>query len=142
MGTRALIHVRNEQKTICTIYRQYDGYYEGLGMDIYNILHKGHAKILNGYGDKSQVPTHFNGMGCLAAYLVGELKDEKIGNVYLYPANASDCGEEYTYTLWVAEDVLWIRAVDIYANGCIECPLSDYEDMIAGLKSQEEDVNQ
>jgi len=130
MGTRALIHIKEkgmDSQTICTIYRQFDGYYEGLGVDIYNILHKGHSEILNGFGNDSEVPNHFNGMGCLAAYLVGELKNKRIGNVYIYPPNAKKCGEEYVYTLWEHEGEVWIRAHDVYAEKYFECALKDYE---------------
>lgn len=130
MGTRALIHIKSadlKSKTLCTIYRQYDGYYEGLGIDIYNILHKGHSEILNGFGSDSAVPTHFNGMGCLAAYLIGELKNEKIGNVYIQTPNAKNCGEEYVYTLWEHEGEVWIRAHDIYSEKYFDCALKDYE---------------
>ena len=31
MGTRALIHFGNEAAKLCTIYRQFDGYPDGLG---------------------------------------------------------------------------------------------------------------
>ena len=31
MGTRSIIHVKDERKTITTIYRQYDGYPSGMG---------------------------------------------------------------------------------------------------------------
>ena len=103
MGTRTLAHIKDGKKTIATVYRQYDGYPTGMGDDIKEILNNGMVKILNGYSLEHQVPKQFNGMGCLAAYLIGELKEKKIGNVYIFPANSKDVGEEFTYT--ISEDL-------------------------------------
>jgi len=98
MGTRALIHVKDGKKTIATIYRQYDGYPTGLGEDIKKILNNGNVEILNGYNG-CKVPYEFNGIGCLGAYLIGELKQKKIGNVYLMAPNIKDAGEDFTYII-------------------------------------------
>lgn len=113
MGTRSLIHVKEDKKTITTIYRQYDGYPSGMGNDIKRILNNGNATILNGFGGGDQVPAQFNGLGCLASYLVGELKERKIGNVYLYPSNAKNVGEEFTYTITASKTgTLMMKVVD------------------------------
>jgi hypothetical protein len=94
MGTRSLTHVHDDDgKTLVTIYRQFDGYPEGLGQE-YADLFSGFMivnGISGGEGDKAA-----NGMGCLAAQLVAHMK-KKIGNVYLYPPDSKDCGEEYVY---------------------------------------------
>ena len=103
MGTRSLVHIKEGKKTIVTIYRQYDGYPTGMGDDIKEILNNGMVNILNGFSLNHQVPKQFNGMGCLAAYLIGELKKKKIGNVYIFPANIKDVGEDFTYT--ISEDL-------------------------------------
>lgn len=107
MGTRSLVHIQDEGKTLVTLYRQYDGYPTGIGADIIKALANGKAKLTGGgYSGGDAAPQMFNGMGCLAAYLVGALKTphdmgkgNAIGNVYVYPADTSDCGEEFTYTL-------------------------------------------
>jgi L-2-hydroxyglutarate oxidase LhgO len=106
MGTRSLIHIKQDGETLVTLYRQYDGYPTGMGKDIIDALAKGKARLVNGYSGKDKSPEVFNGMGCLAAYLVGALKKphdmgggNSIGNVYLYPPNSSNCGEEYVYTI-------------------------------------------
>ena len=116
MGTRTLVHVKDGRKTIATIYRQYDGYPTGMGEDIKEILNNGKVEILNGYSGSSRIPKQFNGMGCLAAYLVGELKQEKIGNVYLYPANSKDCGEDFVYTITESKGKLNLKVFDVYEN--------------------------
>ena len=101
MGTRALLHIKDtnlESPTLVTLYRQFDGYIAGLGSDIARILNMGHSKVINGIEQGAEMPEYFNGMSCLAAYLIGELKD-KIGNVYIYPVNSSNVWEDFTYTL-------------------------------------------
>ena len=113
MGTRALIHIKEGRTTIATIYRQMDGYEEGLGQEIVDILNKGSVKVVNGYGSGMKNSAgDFNGAGCLAAYLIGQLKlnaygeegKESIGNVYIMRPNTKDVGEEYTYTISVPDE--------------------------------------
>lgn len=116
VGTRALVHIKNgglRNKTIVTLYRQMDGYESGLGQEIVDTLNAGDCRLVNGYRSTDMVPAVFNGMQCLAAYLVGRLKvfpygeDTKnaIGSVYLMPANTKDVGEEYVYTIYTSNDV-------------------------------------
>lgn len=116
MGTRTLVHIKDGKKTIATIYRQYDGYPTGMGEDIKEILNNGEVEILNGFGGSSKVPAQFNGIGCLAAYLVGELKEQKIGNVYLMAVNSKDCGEEFVYTISESKGKLNLKVFDVYEN--------------------------
>lgn len=119
MGTRTLVHIKDGKKTIATIYRQYDGYPTGMGDDIKKILNEGMVSILNGYSSNDKAPRQFNGMGCLAAFLIGELKDKKIGNVYILPINSKDVGEDYTYT--ISQDLLFgtlnLKVVENSHNG-------------------------
>jgi hypothetical protein len=119
MGTRSLVHIKEGKKTIATIYRQYDGYPTGMGDDIKEILNDGMVNILNGFGLNHQVPKQFNGMGCLAAYLIGELKNKKIGNVYIYPTNSKDVGEAFTYTISEDLGILNLKVVEKYNNKTI-----------------------
>lgn len=94
MGTRSLTRVMDGKEELLCLYRQMDGYPSGHGKDLIEIL-KG-STIVNGIGDHSK-PVH-NGMGCLAATLVGKLKDGP-GSIYIYPVGSKDCGEEYTYII-------------------------------------------
>ena len=114
MGTRTLVHVKDGKKTIATIYRQYDGYPSGIGEDIKKALNSGEVEILNGYNGSSKIPAQFNGIGCLAAFLVGELKEQKIGNVYLLAANSKDCGEDFVYTLSEKKGQVYIKVQDVW----------------------------
>ena len=118
MGTRTLVHIKEDKKTIATIYRQYDGYPTGMGDDIKEILNHGMVTILNGFGGQT-IPSHFNGMGCLAAFLIGELKQKKIGNVYIFPANSKDVGEDFTYTLSEVDGKVKLKVVENYENRVI-----------------------
>jgi hypothetical protein len=105
MGTRALVHVHKADKDsviIATIYRQFDGYLDGLGQDIKDA---GCFKICNGIRDEVAGQAA-NGMGCYAAQLIASLKDGSIGNVYLYPPGSKDVWEEFTYHLWCVGEVL------------------------------------
>jgi hypothetical protein len=103
MGTRALIHVKDDEETLVTIYRQYDGYPSGLGQDIKDVFEG--RELVNGYND---LATQVNGMGCAAAMLVAGIK-KGCGIVYIYPVDSSDCGEEYTYVLYAKEGKLMIN---------------------------------
>ena len=133
MGTRSLVYVIDEKKNIlATIYRQYDGYPEGMGYDLYNVL--AGRKLCNGFNSDTDYKEYSNGMGDLAAYLVHVLKDDcLIGNVYLYPSPkkslsknkeltpedffvlneyCDDCCGEYTYVVTVQGDELRIIVFD------------------------------
>lgn len=116
MGTRALIHVKDGRKTIATIYRQYDGYPTGLGEDIKRMLNNGNVEILNGYNGLPYGPSQFNGMGCLGAYLIGELKQKKIGNVYLMAPNTKDVGEDFNYILSREKNNVKLKVIDSYTK--------------------------
>lgn len=136
MGTRTLVHIKDGKKTIATIYRQYDGYPTGMGEDIKEILNNGEVEILNGFGGSSKIPSQFNGMGCLAAYLVGELKEQKIGNVYLFAANSKDCGEDFVYTLSEKKGKLYMKVQDVWNKAILfSGPLKDFNGEIAEGKT-------
>lgn len=129
MGTRSNVRVYDNDgdEILVTLYRQFDGYPTGMGSDIKSILNDGNVTIVNGYGGDQECPTHFNGMGCLAAYLIGQLKgipdDEPytrcIGNVYIFPPNhePGQSWEEYLYDLYIQNDQLYI---DVYELRYVE----------------------
>jgi len=98
MSTRALVRfVNKEGKNVATIYKHFDGYPEGFGLDLANFLsdmvivegidlvHKGHVA---------------NGMECLAAQVVAFFK-QGVGDVYLYPSDTleSDTDADYVYII-------------------------------------------
>jgi hypothetical protein len=111
MGTRSLTWVYETYKDedgsvkhepIIKLYRQYDGYVSGHGLELAEWL--GQYRVVNGLGmeDGSKVA---NGMGCLAAQLVAHFKDGP-GQFYLHaPVMGRDHWQEYEYHIY-ADKVL------------------------------------
>src|SRR5258708_5952489 len=98
MGTRSLTVILDEEnKEICVLYRQYDGYLNGHGAELKEFLDG--FSVVNGFGS-GDPPKSANGMGCLAAQIIGHFKSG-IGGFYLYPAATRDCGEQYIYTVYL-----------------------------------------
>lgn len=99
MGTRSLTYVftENGDPLVC-MYRQYDGYPAGHGVDLSEFLISG--KIVNGIPMGSN-EVLFNGMGDLAAQMVAHFKNGP-GGFYLYPTNnlSQDCWQEYEYHVY------------------------------------------
>ena len=113
MGTRSLTVFNNEMdnEEIVVLYRQYDGYPEGHGTDLLNLLNN--MEIVNGISNKEKRRIA-NGMGCLSAQVVAYFK-EAPGDFYLHSAGTRDIGEEFIYTLYYTEE-LKIKVQDTY-NG-------------------------
>lgn len=102
MGTRSLTRIRENGKTLVAVYRQYDGYIDGQGKDLAEIL-KG-RKMTNGIRDDAL--SVFNGAGCLAANIICEMKrpdNGHAGSVYIVPVDDEDQG--YTYNIDVISKV-------------------------------------
>ena len=124
MGTRATIHIAKREegvsfseipkKKLVSIYNQYDGYPEGLGVTIASYLDN--KTIVNGLGGDRD--TVFNGLGCLAASLIAELKEEA-GNVYIDNPDFPHCWLDYEYVVWGNSGKgIWISIFD-YNRNCI-----------------------
>ena len=118
MGTRATIHIaRREEgvsfseipeKKLISIYNHWDGYPEGLGVILAEYLED--KKIVNGLGDR-QAPV-FNGLGCLAASLIAELKDGP-GDIYIDDPENPHGWIDYEYYIWGTEHKdIWISIFD------------------------------
>lgn len=110
MGTRSLttfIEQWKDEKTekvkqnkIVTLYRQFDGYPSGMGVDLAEFLASG--KMVNGISvGESEIV--FNGMGCLAAQAIAHFK-EGAGGYYLHRGGTTNCWEEYRYNVIFDED--------------------------------------
>lgn len=98
MGTRSLTFVHNEfDEVVLNMYRQYDGYLSGHGMDL--------AKILDDSG-------HW-GAGCLAATIVAKMKNG-VGGIYLHSPDQIDCGQDYDYHVSLKNDEPHIKVVRTY----------------------------
>ena len=127
MGTRSLTYIKESYETcvadeennnevhkttknILCMYRQYDGYPSGHGMELAEFLQD--FSIVNGYSITDPKPSA-NGMGCLAAQLISHFKDG-IGNIYIHHSDNKDCGEEYTYTIYNKKGKVHMRIYDIW----------------------------
>lgn len=73
MGTRSTITIHNwwDGEPMVTIYNQYDGYPTGIGATLKDFLED--MSLVNGM-HSGLVKPYANGMGCLAAQLIKELK--------------------------------------------------------------------
>lgn len=124
MGTRSLttfISTWTDEKTnkvksnkIVTMYRQYDGYPSGHGIQLAEFIAQG--KMVNGIGAKEQQLV-FNGMGCLAAQVVAHFK-EGPGNIYLHRGGTTNCWEEYRYEVIHNEDTneLTFKCIEVHGK--------------------------
>lgn len=101
MGTRStttIIEKAGEKETpIMKLYIQYDGYPDGVGLDLANFSKD--MQIVNGFSRNDEIK-QANGAGCFAAQLIASLK-KGIGNVYVIPLTDGD--EEYNYKLIIEE---------------------------------------
>ena len=97
MGTRSTTTILDEEgKPLLRIYQQYDGYIEGgVGETLIRILEG--RRVVQGYTMDDKERRNFNGMSCLAAQLVADLKDG-IGNVYIQALD-EDYEGSYDYTI-------------------------------------------
>lgn len=97
---------------VVTMYRQYDGYPEGHGLQLAEFLAGG--KMVNGISCNENGLV-FNGMGCLAAQAVAHFKDGP-GGFYLHRGGTINCWEQYRYEVienGAGKDVT-LRCYDVY----------------------------
>jgi len=136
MGTRSLTRVidrqeglsfakghlaKNVGKSYINMYRQFDGYIEGMGVDLAEFLLP--FTIVNGM-KLNEDRKIANGSGCLAAQIVAHFKTDA-GGIYLHPTEGKpgDCWEEYIYTIFVTDnqekDNIMIAVYDVWKKDTI-----------------------
>jgi len=128
MGTRSLTHFIERYKEqpkdkrikpkvkdteIVVMYRQYDGYPSGHGIQLAEFLSKG--RLVNGI-PLAENELLFNGMGCLTAQVVANFK-EGAGNIYLHRAGTKDCWEEYDYYVIGDKDTMELTLKCVTSRG-------------------------
>ena len=114
MGTRSTYRIIDKyektEEQLALIYVQYDGYPNGHPSEIAKWLSE--ATVVNGFGSNTTALT-FNGAGCLAARMIGRLKNDSIGNVYMYPFQSrGNSGEDYMYDIVVEGQSINMIAYD------------------------------
>ena len=95
MGTRCLTFVYDGNVPVINIYRQFDGYPSGHGHELAQFLNS--KTLVNGYGEQNSAEA--NGMGCLAAQLIVQLK-HGVGGIYIHPVTSTDCFQDYEYHVY------------------------------------------
>lgn len=97
MGTRSLTTITEDGKPLVKIYRQYDGYPEGHGRDLLDILRG--REMVNGIPGGANGAKLFNGTGCMAAQIIRKLKTEEAGGIYIAPLDDDGGCCDYRYTI-------------------------------------------
>jgi hypothetical protein len=102
MGTRSITRIYSqtesgEKSHLVSFYRHADGYPEGHGKELADILRKG--EFVSGLPPSREsriLGLYFNGAGCGAATVISVLKDEP-GGIYIIPESRDNMWEEWTY---------------------------------------------
>ncbi len=95
MGTRCLTKVFDGAEEVCCIFRHWDGYPDGHGKDLLEML--ADKRVVNGYSSAAKLPQaqRLNGPGRVAAFIVKTLFDQKRDPDILPPGTT--CGEDFEY---------------------------------------------
>ena len=100
MGTRCLTIIHDDGVPLICMYRQYDGYLTGHGLELATFLHG--MRIVNGLGIERKHIAH--GAGCLSAQIVAHFKTAP-GGFYIHPIpNSPEDLEEVDYVYNVMVD--------------------------------------
>ena len=128
MATRASIKFKDSDGNfIANVYHHWDGYPSGLGVKLLELTD---GVIVNGLSTTSEKqPRIFNGFGCLVASVIGGLKGNQPGNVYIYSEDDyGNAGEEYLYEVIESEDGCQVLVKSLHADigtGDVFVPVED-----------------
>jgi len=124
MGTRSITKIHDNYwgndstpPIVVAMYRQFDGYPEGHGLELAHWLRT--KQIVNGIPVGADTTNMANGAGCLAAQMVAHFKMalyHQVGGVYIYPTDADR--EEYNYDITVNPrgQGITLRVTNYYAD--------------------------
>jgi len=94
MGTRSVTKFQEDGETLVAIYRQYDGYPEVVGKEIFNFLNS--ITMVNGIPCTGKDGVRYaNGVGCLAAQFIADNKYD-VGGLYI---TTPDNTQKFNYTI-------------------------------------------
>ncbi len=92
MGTRSTTRIYEDGQLLLALYKQYDGYPDGWGLELKNFLYNG--VFVNGFQRNDEV-VQFNGVGDFVLQLVKSFK-EGTGDLY---ATTEANRQEYNYVI-------------------------------------------
>ena len=125
MGTRSLTKVietwenkkgKKQRRPITCMYRQYDGYLDGHGLELAEWLNQ--YTVVNGM-NMDETRKIANGMDCLAAQMFAHFKTEA-GNIYCMHPDAEDCWEEYLYEISERDEGILLTVYEMHYKGDAE----------------------
>ena len=131
MSTRCITIVKEDGKDLLTFYRHSDGYPTSHGADLKEFLEK-HV-LVNGIGSGLAKKKQANGIGCLAASLIKELKQGP-GGIYIVPNGTKGMDEEYLYIISNKEKQFLLK---IYDTSKEEKPVVIYTGTVEGFNPKE-----
>lgn len=101
MGTRSTIHIYNRHgKNLANVYTQYDGYYQGVGKEIYEFFNN-EENYGNGFDDTAFLfLAKYKGDSAYNRYLTTEL-DEQEYNYYIYEDNELGISFGISKEVWI-----------------------------------------
>ena len=109
MGTRSRTIIHDDAVPLISMYRQFDGYLSGHGLELARFLID--MKIVNGLGlERKRVA---NGAGCLAAQMIAQFKTAP-GDFYIesIPADSEDLDHiDYVYNVHVNAGEITVTVV-------------------------------
>lgn len=112
MGTRSTVKIfieQDEKTPVVCIYQQYDGYISGVGHVLAKFLMR--KTVINGFNNHT-MKDYANGMGCLAAQYIAEIKTE-IGGVYIA---SLDNTQDYNYEVRLIDGKFQVKVDDIFTG--------------------------
>jgi len=140
MGTRSLTKFQKDGETLVAIYRQYDGYPEVVGKEIFNFLNS--ITMVNGIPCNGNDGVRYaNGVGCLAAQFIA---DNKYGAGGLYITGPED-SQEFNYTInypikgmGYGDPIITVDGEyeDLFFSGSIE----EFKNFIDSFSNEENEV--
>lgn len=144
MGTRWIVHIvdvgetEEDQKTLLTtLYGQWDGYFDDAGMELYDIISP--IKLRDGL--PYNATNVANGMGCLAAQIISQLKKPP-GSIYILEPDIENF-EEFTYTIYNKSNEIYMKAEESGEEdiGQFDGPIVDFPDWLAWYNEGVEELN-
>lgn len=113
MGIRSTVKFYSNHgsgESVMSVYRQYDGYINGVGHELAEWLKD--KKVIDGISEQTMEEGYANGMGCLAAQYVAAHK-EGIGGFYL---TTPDDSQKYNYEVRWDGSEFEIKVDDIFTG--------------------------